>query len=186
MVVSRIAVPYAKALFDLSIEKNLLEETMKDMQIVAALVEENKDFRMMLKSPVISVVKKKIIFTRIFEKLLSKLTFTFLLIIVRKKRESQIGDIAFAFIELYKDYKGILTTKLKTAVPVNDDIRMSVRNLMRGQSKGEIELIEEVNEELVGGFILQWKDKQYNASILKQINRLERGVARVNLYKRGF
>jgi F-type H+-transporting ATPase subunit delta len=186
MIVSHIAVPYAKALFDLTLEKNLLEETMKDMQVVASLVEKNKDFRMMLKSPVISEGKKRIIFSRIFEKVLSKLTFTFLLIIIRKKRESYIGDIAFAFLELYKDYKGILTTTLKTAVPVSDDIRIRVRDLMKNQSKGEIDLIEEVNAELVGGFILQWKDKQYNASILKQIKRLQRGVTRVNLYKKGF
>jgi F-type H+-transporting ATPase subunit delta len=186
MIVSHIAVPYAKALFDLTVEKNLLEETMKDMQVVANLVEKSKDFRMMLKSPVISEGKKRIIFARIFEKVLSKLTFTFLLIIIRKKRESYIGDIAFAFLELYNDYKGILTTTLKTAVPANDDIRAEVRNLMKNQSKGEIELIEEVKADLIGGFILQWKDKQYNASILKQIHRLQRGVTRVNLYKKGF
>ena len=86
MIVSHIAVPYAKALFELTLEKNLLEETMKDMQIVADLFEKNKDFRMMLKSPVISEAKKKIIFAKIFENALSKLTFTFLLIIIRKKR----------------------------------------------------------------------------------------------------
>jgi F-type H+-transporting ATPase subunit delta len=186
MIVSRLAVPYAKALFDLAIEKNLLEETMKDMQIVAALFESNKDFRMMLKSPVINEVKKKIIFARIFEKALSKLTFTFLMIIIRKKRESYIGDITFAFIELYKDHKGILTTTLKTAAPVTEEIRSVVRDLMKNQTKGEIELIEEVNADMIGGFILQWKDKQYNASILKQLKRLERGVARVNLYKKGY
>jgi F-type H+-transporting ATPase subunit delta len=186
MIVSHIAVPYAKALFDLTLEKNLLEETMKDMQVIASLYEKSKDFRMMLKSPVISEGKKKIVFARIFEKAISKLTFTFLLIIIRKKRESYIGDIAFAFIELYKDYKGILTTTLQTAVPVSEDIRLKVRDLMKNQSKGEIELIEEVNPELIGGFIVQWKDKQYNASILKQINRLQRGLTRVNLYKKGF
>jgi len=186
MNVSRIAIPYAKALFDLAIEKNVLEETMKDLQIVATLIEGNKEFRMMLKSPVIKEGKKKIIFARIFEKVISKLTFTFFMIIIRKKRESFIGDISFAFIELYNDHKGILTTKLKTAFPVSEEIRSVVRNLMKDQAKGEIELVEEVNEKLIGGFVLQWKDKQYNASILKQLNRLERGVARVNLYKKGF
>ena len=186
MIVSHIAIPYAKALFDLTIEKNVLEETMSDMQIIADLYKANKDFRMMLKSPVISEGKKKTIFTRIFEKALSKLTFTFLLIIIRKKRESYIGDIAASFIELYKDYKGILTTTLKTAVPATDDIRSRVRDLMKDQSSGKLELIEEVNAELIGGFTLQWKDKQYNASILKQLNRLQRELARVNLYKKGF
>ena len=186
MIISHIAPPYAKALFDLSVEKNLLEETMKDMRIIADLVESNKDFRRMLKSPVISEEKKKIIFTRLFEKVLSKLSFTFLIIIIRKKREAFIGDIAFAFIELYEDYKGIVSTRFMTAVPATDDIRKKVIDLMKTHNKGTIELKEEVNSELIGGFILQWKDKQIDGSISRQLRRLQRGVARVNLYRKGY
>jgi F-type H+-transporting ATPase subunit delta len=186
MIVSHVAVPYAKALFDLTLEKNLLEETLKDMQLVADLCNKNKEFRMMLKSPVISEGKKKIIFTKVFEKAVSKLAFNFLLIIIRKKRESFVEDIALAFIELYNDHAGILKTTLRTAAPVDDDIRSAVREIMKDQSKGEIRLLEEVDAELIGGFIIRWKDRQYNASILKQIKRLQRGVTRVNLYKKGF
>lgn len=186
MIVSHIAVPYAKALFDLSVEKNVLEETMKDMQVVADLIESSKDFRMMLKSPVVSVAKKKAVFNRIFGNVLSKLTFSFLFIIIRKKREAYIGDIAFAFIELYQDYKGILITNFKTAVPATDDIRKKVLELMKPQSKGTVELIEEVDAELIGGFILQWKDRQIDGSISRQLRRLQRGAAMINLYRKGF
>jgi len=186
MNISPIAAPYAKALFGLSVEKNQLEETLKDMKLVASVYEECLDFRQMLKSPLINEGKKKTIISMIFEKLISKMTFTFLMILIRKKREAYIGDIAFEFIELYKDYKGILSATLKTAVPASEDLLSQFRELLKTQAEGEIELAGEVNPELIGGFILRWKDKQYNASIQKQIARLQRGVTRINLYKKGF
>jgi F-type H+-transporting ATPase subunit delta len=182
MAVSHIAIPYAKALFELAVERNVLEETLKDIKVIAELCANNKDFRMMLKSPLINTDKKKIIFTRIFGETLSQLTLNYLLIIIRKKRESIIHDIALVFIELYKDYHGILTTVLKTAVPVTDDVRQKILKIMKDQTSMKIELIEEVKEELIGGFILQWKDKMYDASIRHQIKRMHKGVARINLY----
>jgi len=74
----------------------------------------------------------------------------------------------------------------ETAVPVSEDIRNEIKILMKGQATGEIEMQEIVVPDLIGGFILQWKDKQYNASIEKQLKRLQTGVTRVNLYKKDF
>ena len=185
MAVSHIAIPYAKALFELAVERNVLEETLKDIRVIAELCTDNRDFRLMLKSPLINTDKKKIIFTRIFGESISKLTLTYLLIIIRKKRESIIHDISLVFIELYKDYHGILTTLLQTAVPVTDDIRKKVLAVMKEQTSSQIELIEEVKEDLIGGFVLQWKDKMYDASIRHQIKKMHKGVARINLYVKG-
>jgi F-type H+-transporting ATPase subunit delta len=91
--------------------------------------------------------------------------------------------MALAFVELYKDYKGILTTNVKSAVPLTDEIRKEILAVMSTQAKGNIDLVEEIKEELIGGFILQWKDMQYDASILHQVNRMKKGIANINLYK---
>jgi F-type H+-transporting ATPase subunit delta len=186
MNVSQIAIPYAKALFEHAIELNVLEETLKDMKVVAELCNNSRDFRLLLKNPLVKTEKKQAIFKRIFSDVLSKMTFTYFLIIIKKKRESILHDIAWVFVELYKDYKGILTVTLQSAVPVNDSIREQVRAIMKSQTSGELELIEEVKAELIGGFVLQWKDKQYDASIRHQINRMQKGVARINLYAKGY
>jgi len=94
--------------------------------------------------------------------------------------------MAFAFVDLYKDYKGILPTLLKTAVPVTEEVRKKILEMMKNQTTGSIELVEEVKEELIGGFVLQWKDKQYDASILNQVSKMKKRIAIINLYKKGF
>jgi len=179
--ISHIAIPYSKALFDLSIENDVLEDTYHDIELIDSVCKSSRDFRMMLKSPIIYTSKKIRILHLIFEPTVSKLTLTFLSIITRKKRESFIPDISLAFIELYKDYKGILPTYVKTASPLSDQIRNEVIDVMRKFTGKEIELMGEIREELIGGFILQWNDKQYDASILKQIKEMKKGVTELEL-----
>jgi len=184
--ISHIAVPYSKALFNLAGERNILDDVLKDMQKITALCNSNRDFMLMLKSPVVRSDKKQKIIGTVLEGAVSSLTMSFIMILIHKRRESLIRDIAVAFVELYKDYKGILTTTVKTAVPVSGEIRNRILEIMKTQTSGEVELIEEVKAELIGGFLLQWKDKQYDASVLKQIHKLKRETAALNLYIRGF
>jgi F-type H+-transporting ATPase subunit delta len=186
MNVSHIAVTYAKALFDVALEQNSLEEAMSDMRLIHELCRTNRDFKLMIKSPVITTDKKIKIIHAVFDQRLSKLTMSYLVIILRKNREAVIPDIAHDFIEIYKDYKGILTTYLKTTSKITEEIRTEIVDILKKQTGKEIELIEETNEEMIGGFILRWKDQQYDASILNQINKLKKEVAAINLYVKGF
>ena len=183
--ISNIAVPYAKALFALALEKNAHEDVYEDMTALIKLCRSNRDFVLMLKSPILKTDKKQKIMNAVFLSNVSELTRIFLTIITSKRRESLIPDMGAAFISIYKEYKGILTTYLKTAVPATDAIRKQVMEVMKKETTGTIELVEEVKDDLIGGFVLQWKDKQYDASILSQVNSMKRSMANINLYKKG-
>lgn len=184
--ISHIAVPYAKALFAFALERDAVESVYKDMQALTSLCKSNRDFLLMLKSPILKTEKKQKILTAVFRNTVSEITRGFLKIITAKRRESLLPDMAVAFIDLYKDYKGILTTYVKTAVPLTEEVRKKILELMSTQAKGNVDLVEEVKEELIGGFVLQWKDMQYDASILNQVNKMKKEMANINLYKKGF
>jgi F-type H+-transporting ATPase subunit delta len=186
MNLSHIAATYAKALFEVALEQNSLEEVHNDMRLIDDLCHANRDFKLMIKSPVITTDKKTKIIHAVFDKKLSDLTLTYLIIILRKNREAIIPDIADDFTDLYKDYKGILTTYLKTTSAISDEIREEIVTILKRQTGKEIDLIEETNAEMIGGFILRWKDQQYDASILNQINKLKKEVAAINLYVKGY
>jgi len=184
--ISNIAVPYAKALFDFALERDAMDSVHKDMQALSSLCKSNRDFLLMLKSPILKTEKKQKILKAIFQDSISEITRGFLKIITAKKRESLLPDMALAFVDLYKDYNGILTTYVKTAVPLTEEIRGKILEVMNTQTTGNIDLVEEVKEELIGGFVLQWKDMQYDASILNQVNKMRKGMAMINLYKKRF
>jgi F-type H+-transporting ATPase subunit delta len=174
--ISHIAIPYSRALFGLALETNQLEEIYKDAETLYEVCKSNREFGLMLKSPIIQTSLKLKIITSIFGNKIAKLTLSFLSLITRKKREVLIPDIALAFIDLYKDHKGILPTHLKTAGPITDALRSEVTEIMKKFTGKEIELIPEVDEELIGGFVLQWNDKQYDSSILSQIKEMRKSL----------
>ncbi|TRZ71238.1 MAG: ATP synthase F1 subunit delta [Bacteroidetes bacterium] len=184
--ISHIAVPYAKALFEFALERDAVESVHKDMQALTSLCKSNRDFLLMLKSPILKTEKKQKILTAVFKDSISEITRGFLKIITAKRRELLLPDMAVAFVELYKDYKGILTTIVKTAVPLTEDVRKKILEVMSKQTKGKVDLVEEIKEELIGGFVLQWKDMQYDASILNEVNKMRKAMAMINLYKKGF
>ncbi|MCD4698475.1 MAG: ATP synthase F1 subunit delta [Bacteroidales bacterium] len=182
---ARVANRYAKALFDLSIEMNLVENIRNDAVLIAKVCKQNRDFVAMLNSPVIRDAKKLSIISEIFEKHVHELTFKFMAIITYNKRESLIEEISNQVVIIYREYKNILSAQLETAYEVDASTRSEIISLLKKQTKAEIDLSEEVREELIGGFVLSFDDKQYDASILKQIKNLKKEFE-VNLFIKGF
>lgn len=181
----KLASRYAKALFDFALEQNVLEQVKEDMDLVVSVCMQNRDFKLMLDSPIIFTDKKEAIITEIFSKHLQKISYHFLVIITRKNRESLIDGIAKQFIEQYKVFKNITTAQLTTAVSLDLAVKEKVITLLKEQTQGEIELIEEIKKEMIGGFVLSYKDYQYDASIKRQIKELKKEFG-TNLYIRGF
>ena len=76
MSVQRIASRYAKSLIELSIEQDKLDKILSDLELFEK-VAENKDFSIMLKSPVINADKKKAVFNAILGDKMDVMTSTF-------------------------------------------------------------------------------------------------------------
>jgi F-type H+-transporting ATPase subunit delta len=182
---SRIAIRYAKALFDLSIEKDSIERVNEDMKLVHEVCKANKDFSLLLANPVVRKDKKDAIIHEIFEKHLQKMSLLFLDIITKSGREDFIELIAEEFTKLYKKYKGIITTTLQTVVEIDDEIRKSLIDLLEKQSDANIELVEKLDKTLIGGFVFKYDNLEYDASIRTRIQKLRRDFEN-NLYVKGF
>ena len=181
---SLIAKRYAKALFDLSLELNVIEETKADMELIISVYESSKDFKQLLKSPVIRSEKKQKVINSIFSGKISELSLRFLNIITGKKREGLIKLIAEEYIIAYKKFKNIFTIHFESVTELSDDVRKRVIKLLEDRTNATIELIEEINKELIGGFVLKYNDFKYDASIDYLLRRLKKSSAEVNLYKR--
>ncbi|HQI46450.1 MAG TPA: ATP synthase F1 subunit delta [Bacteroidales bacterium] len=182
---SRIAVRYAKALFELSLEQNNLEQTNQDMLLVSSVCKQNKDFRYMLSSPIIKTDKKQKIIKSIFGEKINTLSLAFLNIISLKRREILIDQIATQFLALYHDYKGILPVHLTTASDSDEEIRSVVKQIVNKFTQKEILLMEEIKKDILGGFILRFGQYQYDDSIRNKIMKLKREF-NVNIYEKGF
>ena len=182
---SKITTRYAKSLLGLVIEKNLLEETLNDMKLIQSVCSTNKDFSLLLKSPIVKTDKKLSIFNKIFSDTLNELSVMFVNIITTKKREMYLEGIAESFILQYKSYKKIETATVTTAVRIDDQTRKKILTYISKQGNTNIELTETIDENIIGGAIITMGDKQLDTSISRTIKELKQTFNK-NLYIKDF
>lgn len=169
-----VASRYAKSLIDLAIEKKQLEEVRNDMKTIKDICDMNREFVLLLGSPVIKTDKKIAVFKSIFEGKISATTLLFLNLVATKRRESYIHDIAKSFDEQYKVIKNITTVKVETAIALDEKSRKSIMDVVKKTVTGEIELTEKVVPSLIGGFVLTINDKQADQSVARMLNNLRK------------
>lgn len=169
-----VATRYAKSLLQLANEKGQLEKVFADMQLVKSLCEENREFTNFLNSPIIKTDKKVSIIKEVLSGKVCEITSDFLTILTHKRRESYMNEIAKAFISQYKQYKNILTAVITSAVGIDATIKAKVLELVKQTTTGEVELVEKVDKNLIGGFVLTIGDRQVDASVSRRLNELRK------------
>jgi F-type H+-transporting ATPase subunit delta len=182
MTETKVARRYAKALLDLAVEKGILEDIRKDMEMLIAACKSNGDLHLMLRNPLIHAEKKMTILKMIFEKDCGKLTMSFLSLIVRKSREFFLVEIASEFISQYKELKGITTAIVVSAVGLDDKLRKEISDVIKNITKSEVELEEKISPEIIGGFVFRFGDIKYDTSVARSL-RSFRSSFNKNLYE---
>jgi F-type H+-transporting ATPase subunit delta len=169
----RLATRYAKSLIDLAIEKGQLETIFADMQWLQAVCKGSRDFVVLLRSPVIKADKKEKIVEAVTGDNVGEITSAFIKLMIRKSRESYLPEVAAAFVKQYKANKNIYTIQLTTASALSGDLKDAIVKQIRATTAMQhIELEAGVNEELIGGFVLQAGDKLIDASIAYDLKNI--------------
>jgi len=178
-----LAQRYAKALFELSLEMKKLEEVKNDMDLLQETARESKEFRQFLVSPVIQADKKASVLSTLFSGKVDELSLRFMELLAKNRRESSLQSIGTEFIELYKAHHNITTVMVKTAHRIGPELRDEIVARLAKRTGGTIDLVEQVDEKLIGGFIVTIGNDQYDASLLRVFNQLKKEFEE-NLYIR--
>jgi F-type H+-transporting ATPase subunit delta len=173
MLNPRLAGRYAKSLIGLATEQNLLEEVYKDMLLLQSVCKNNRDFVILLKSPVVPPDRKEAVLHAATTGRVTELTAAFNRLLIRKGRESVLPEIIEAFIEQYKHQKDIHVVKLTTAIPVSEEIKQAIIEKVQSLTPMKsVELQTSVNEDIIGGFLLEVGDTLVDASISYDLNKI--------------
>jgi len=175
MSVTRVANRYAKSLVELSMEQDKLDRVLQDVESFRELTE-NRDFYLFIKSPIIDPSKKEEIIDKLFADRYDDLTMAFLRILIKKGREEHLPEIAEKFVEQYRKQRGITTARLTTAVKLDDAARQKIIDkLIASKVASEnIDLTTVVDEAIIGGYILEFGDRMFDASVKSKLEDLKK------------
>ncbi|MGY6561366.1 MAG: ATP synthase F1 subunit delta [Luteibaculaceae bacterium] len=171
----RIAKPYAKALFDLSLEKGAVEKTYNDILTIQAVFEDNKELGVFLASPVIKAEKKHAVINEIFANRIEKLTSEFFNVLFARSREFIIKEIALAFEDLYNEHNGIAVAYVNSAAPLEAKQKEAIFTYFKGTNSKikQLKVIEKVDPSLIGGFIATVDNKQVDKSVKTALSQVK-------------
>lgn len=170
---SKISVRYSRALFQSALEKKILDEVNQDMIFISEIckIPEAKEF---LHSPIIVPSKKSAIFHKMLDGNVELITLSLIDLVVKNGREIYLPAIARTFIHETKKYKGITVSVLTTAVKVDAEVKKQITDLISEVFSTKVELEENIDPAIIGGFILRIDDNYIDASIRNKLRKIKK------------
>lgn len=173
----KLASRYAKSLLDFAVEMGKLQEVHKDQLYLQAIIKGSKEFDSLLENPLINADKKVKALKAVLGGKVDDLTLSFLQLLVKKSRELYLQEMVESFLRQYDVHQHITQVKVTSAAPLEKaEIDKLLSKLKQQASLENIQLTAEVDESLIGGFVLQYGDKQYDASVAKHLDFAKKGL----------
>ena len=170
----RAATRYAKSLIGLAEETSVLDQVKDDMQLFIKVFNENSLLATVLRNPVIQHTKKRAILRALYEGKMNNLTLTAFDLITKKNRESILDIIAKEFLIQYNELKGIQEATVITTVSLDESQRKEFNKVVKSLTGKQPELTMEIDESLIGGFVLDIGDSQLDESVKSKLNKIHR------------
>ncbi len=176
---------YALALWDVAQENNLLQDVYNDMLLIAKVASENPELRRVMVSQVIPERKKFQVFKAVFEKHITPVTLSFSRLVIENGRQNITWSIASEYINIFKAHFRIFDITLRTAVPLRKEDRDLLLKKLQPVIKGTVNLEEETDPELIGGFQVMYEDYVYDASVKRELEKFTKEFT-INLFEKQY
>jgi len=165
---------YSLALFELSEENDLLNQTEEQSSSLLDLINCSKDFSNLIKDPTtrqedVSKVINKIAEDNKFDNLFKN----FLNFLIQKRRFFFIERILKSFIEICSKKRGELKAELKSAKNLSEDEIIKIRDELSKNFSSKIKLNYKHDESLIGGLIVQIGSTMVDTSIKSKLQQIE-------------
>ena len=169
----KVAVPYARALFDFSIEKNIMHQITADFQNLDIFFNESQELATYLNNPIINQEAKREVLTKILKSQLNIETFKFLMVLVNRDRINVLSPIINSYLELVYQAASIKMVEVSTATEfTNLQKETLIQKLKELTNAREIRLITTIDSNLIGGFLIQTESKIIDFTVKNQLQQL--------------
>ena len=170
---SKIAAPYARALFDFSVEKNIMHQITADFQNLEIFLNETAELTDYLDNPVVSQNAKREVLTKTLKSQINTETFKFLMVLVERNRINLLSSIINSYLELVYETASIKMIEVSTASAfTNLQKNTLIQKLKELTNAREIRLVITVDPTLIGGFLIKTESKVIDFTIKNQLQQL--------------
>ena len=170
---SKIAAPYARALFDFSVENNIMHQITADFQNLEIFLDNTVELTEYLNNPVVSKEEKQEILTKVLKSEINTDTFKFLMVLVERDRIDLLRSIITTYLDLIYETASIKMIEVYTASPFTILQKNTLIKKLKELTKArEIRLVITVDPSLIGGFLIKTSSKVVDFTVKNQLQKL--------------
>jgi len=164
---------YARALFDLGVERDALESVEASLGTVAQALAESADLRELITNPLVSRKNASNAIAAVGRELDSDpLTSNFLAVLAGNARLSQLPAIIAAFRAMTAAHRGEVTAHVTSAHALDDVQIKALKAKLKARVGHDVAIETTLNPDLLGGLIVKIGSQMIDGSIATKLNTL--------------
>jgi len=174
-----IAEVYARSLFEVAKEHDVLDRVHDELGQFAGALSENRDLQVFLFSPYFSTKEK----VEGLDKAVSgadETTINFLKLLIEKHRTPVIFRVRAEFDRLWEQENKLLPVQVTSAVPLDDATVRHIGDRIAAQTNRKVDLSSNVDPDILGGIVVRVGNSVLDASIRNRLENFRKQVARAN------
>ena len=141
---------YSKALFDLAVENNTLDDIKEQFQIFKKIYKNDLELQKILKAKNIDKANKKEFLDKVLKDF-NKSFVSFLKVLIDSNKIDSLLEIYIQFVELYQEKNNIMFFEIHSAKKLSEEEINVIRNKLNKIYLHKIEIKNYVDESLIGG-----------------------------------
>jgi F-type H+-transporting ATPase subunit delta len=170
---AKLAAPYARAIYDFSVEQNLMHQITADFQNLEVFLAQTPDLTNYLNNPLISAEQKQELLDKTLKTQLNQETFKFLNILVKRDRINLLETIISNYLTLVYNLASIRMIEVTSAFAfTNVQKNLLIKKLKELTNAREIRLSINVDSSLIGGFLIKTNSKVIDFTVKNQLQLL--------------
>ena len=171
-----VAHAYANALFEVGKEKGKLDSLRDQLGQFADALDSNRELQVFFFSPYFSSAEKIDGAKRAIVGADPEFV-NFLALLIEKRRMTEIFRIRRQFEELWKHENRRIDVTVTSAVELDPAVVSKIGEEIQRQTGQEVDLASRVDEDILGGVVLQVGNMVLDASIRSRLEKLRKSVA---------
>lgn len=165
---------YALALYQLAEEKDKVKEYLEELEQIVQLVKSQPKLLEVIEHPEVSTSAKEEIFTNIFKGNVSEDIFSFLVLLIKKGRISQLEGNCREFENIYLEKNNTVIAKVKTVVDLNEEEKKALIEKLEKKLDKKVLIKSEIDPSIIGGVYVNVNNEVIDGTIKSKLSEMRK------------
>ncbi len=173
---------YGEAFFELCEEQGdaVMKDILGELTALDGIFKENPEFVKLMSTPTVAV-EEKVSLVEEMSKTggISELTTNLLCLLAEKNRFGCFSGIIKYFRAEFNERFKLADITVTSAQPLTDALREQIAAKMSQIIGKKVTIIEKVDENLIGGVVIDYGSRRYDGSVKSRLNALKNELASI-------